>query len=269
MKVCRISNAMNMEFNIIKLNTIRKILNENKSIDFTKNPQNAIVYLNNCSAIYTDKNNKKIHAKSGNAIYLPQGIEYSVTYYNSDIEKSYIDFIKFTLVDPWGDEFVISNDIEVIILTKIQEQLTTKLIEKDNSLSLLKKRALMFEILDSLEAPQLNIDNLIYPGYSYISEHFCENIPISDFAKLCNISESYFRKRFRSCLGVSPTEYIKRLRIEKAREYLVYDDISIQEISDIIGYDTASHFIKEFKKVYSMSPLKYRKQHAIGKTSKE
>ena len=59
-------------------------------------------------------------------------------------------------------------------------------------------------------------------------------------------------------MGATPVEYRNALRIEKARPYLEYGEISVQEISDMLGYSTVSHFIKEFKKHYGCSPLKYR-----------
>jgi AraC-like DNA-binding protein len=86
-----------------------------------------------------------------------------------------------------------------------------------------------------------------------------ENPSISKLAKLCNISEVYFRKQFKAHVGVSPLEYRNSLRLSRARSYLEYGEISVQEISDTLGYSTVSHFIKEFKNYYGFSPLKYRK----------
>jgi AraC-like DNA-binding protein len=105
------------------------------------------------------------------------------------------------------------------------------------------------------------VDEIIAPGFIYLTEHFDEVVQISHLAKMCNVSEVYFRKRFRECLGVSPIKYRNHLRLEKAKEYLEYGDISIQEISDLLGYSSASHFTKEFSTEYEIKPLTYRQRY--------
>lgn len=60
-------------------------------------------------------------------------------------------------------------------------------------------------------------------------------------------------------MGEAPAVYCKRLRLERARDYLTYGDISVGEISELLGYASVSHFIKEFGLAYGASPLRYRK----------
>ena len=73
------------------------------------------------------------------------------------------------------------------------------------------------------------------------------------------MSQVYFRKLFRGEFGVSPAAFRNRLRLDRAAKYLEYGQISVQEISDTLGYGTVSHFIKEFRESYGISPAKYRK----------
>jgi AraC-like DNA-binding protein len=94
----------------------------------------------------------------------------------------------------------------------------------------------------------------------YIEEHIEENPTITELADLSNVSEVYFRKQFKASLGMTPVEYRNSLRLDRARSYLEYGDISVQEISDMLGYATVSHFIKVFREKYGISPLQYRKQ---------
>ena len=68
------------------------------------------------------------------------------------------------------------------------------------------------------------------------------------------------RKEFKIHTGMSPVKYRNLLRLSKARDYIEYGDISVQEISDTLGYSTVSHFIKEFRSHFGMSPLQYKKQ---------
>ncbi|MBQ8551841.1 MAG: helix-turn-helix transcriptional regulator [Clostridia bacterium] len=117
------------------------------------------------------------------------------------------------------------------------------------------------EILCALEAhtSRQSVPDYISNTLRYLSEHIEENPTVAELAALCNISEVYFRKQFKCHMGMTPLEYRNALRLGRARSYLEYGDISVQEISDMIGYSNVSHFIKEFKRQYGSSPLKYRK----------
>ena len=105
-----------------------------------------------------------------------------------------------------------------------------------------------------------NIPTYLSEAVKYMAEHIEENPSISYLASTCNVSEAYFRRSFKKYMGTAPHEYRNELRLNRARTYLEYGDASIQEISDLLGYATVSHFIKEFKRKNGCSPLKYRKQ---------
>lgn len=122
------------------------------------------------------------------------------------------------------------------------------------------------EILRALEShtsAESTPDN-IRVALQYLSDHIEEKTTIAKLAELCSISEVYFRKQFKSYVGVTPAVYRNSLRLDKARLYLEFGEISVQEISGMLGYSTVSHFIKEFKLRYGYSPLKYRKLSGLN-----
>ena len=124
------------------------------------------------------------------------------------------------------------------------------------------KKILLLNILCTLASYtiQQNIPKRISDTLNYMSEHIEENPSVKQLADMCNVSEVYFRRQFKKCIGMTPIEYRNIIRLSKARSFLEYGDISIQEISDTLGYSTVSHFIKEFRTHYGSSPLQYRKQ---------
>ena len=109
-----------------------------------------------------------------------------------------------------------------------------------------------------------NTPEYIIKALQYLSEHIEEKPTIAKLSKISHISEVYFRKQFKTYMGVTPIEYRNSMRLERARTYLEYGEISVQEISDMLGYSTVSHFIKEFKLRYGYSPLKYRKLNGLN-----
>lgn len=84
------------------------------------------------------------------------------------------------------------------------------------------------------------------------------NWSMSDFARECNISPYRFIHKFKEHMGMSPLEYLTRIRVEKAKELLVSTTLNISEISEVIGYENPLYFSRVFKKAENMSPTQYR-----------
>lgn len=85
-----------------------------------------------------------------------------------------------------------------------------------------------------------------------------ENFSIKEYTKEHKLNYSRFIDNFTKTTGVSPRQYIIQTRIEKAMELLNSTSLSIQEISDMIGYDNPLYFSRLFKKTIGISPSEYR-----------
>ena len=94
----------------------------------------------------------------------------------------------------------------------------------------------------------------------YIDAHLEENIKVSDIAEECHLSYSGFAAKFREHYGVSCKEYIERMRIFKAEEYLLFTDYDLSFISQQTGFSDCSHFIHSFKKYRDITPKQFRLQ---------
>lgn len=86
---------------------------------------------------------------------------------------------------------------------------------------------------------------------------------IPELAKVTGMSQSRFQLAFRKTYGTTPYEYLKEMRMNHALILLHDSDYSIQTIAAKVGYKKAGHFSKLFKKMYGMSPKKYRNLHSI------
>lgn len=93
----------------------------------------------------------------------------------------------------------------------------------------------------------------------YISAHYPENICISDLAELCHVSETHLRRMFQDMMNISPLEYVNLVRIQAACHALRTTRKTIDEIRSEVGFDTASTFNRNFRKLVRMSPLEWRK----------
>jgi AraC-like DNA-binding protein len=81
------------------------------------------------------------------------------------------------------------------------------------------------------------------------------------------LSVSRFYDLFRRETGTVPAAYIRRLRYEKAQELLTESNLSVKEITARVGIHDVSHFVRDFQKVYGVSPRGFRRANglAIGK----
>ncbi len=87
---------------------------------------------------------------------------------------------------------------------------------------------------------------------------------ISYYAKSSNLSVYQFIRKFRNTMQYSPSKYVEKIRMDKSKELLLSTDLTINEISEVVGYNDPFYFSKVFKKNTGQSPSAFRKlQHII------
>ena len=93
----------------------------------------------------------------------------------------------------------------------------------------------------------------------YIHNHFSEgNVSVENLAALCGMSDTYFRKLFVSEFGVTPQQYISRLRLTTATELLHSGYYTVGEIAERCGFNNINYFSAFIKKETGLPPLRYR-----------
>lgn len=95
----------------------------------------------------------------------------------------------------------------------------------------------------------------------FIKEPKEENLSLLSLQQMAddfNISESTMLKVFKKVYAVSPKYYLDQLRYNESRYLLHQPSLSVGEISEVIGYQNASHFSRQFKKWNGQSPKEYR-----------
>jgi len=95
----------------------------------------------------------------------------------------------------------------------------------------------------------------------YIRQHYAEPLSLTEIAKHFHFNPSYLSSYFASHNTEGFSEYLNKIRVEKAAELLQQETASISEISGMVGYSDHSYFTKVFKKLTGLSPSHYRKQY--------
>jgi two-component system response regulator YesN len=81
---------------------------------------------------------------------------------------------------------------------------------------------------------------------------------LGKMAQSVNLSAPYFCYLFRSITGVPPAKYLKSLRMQQSATLLTTTFLSVKEIVRRVGLADDSHFVRDFKRMYLMTPSEYR-----------
>ena len=95
----------------------------------------------------------------------------------------------------------------------------------------------------------------------YINLHYMENLYLDNVAKVLDTSPKYFSKYFKRVFGINYIEYLNKVKILHAKEFLKSTNISVGEIGEKIGYANSTTFTSTFKKYCGISPTEYRKEN--------
>lgn len=171
------------------------------------------------------------------ALY-PHKVDYNVTKVHIDGMLSiFKESINILIEHPdLVDEAIIKNKLKEFILLISKTQ---------NAPSELEFLSSMFKI-NSTEFRE-TINNNLYSSLS-----------ISEFASLCGMSISTFKRKFQETYNESPKRYILKMKLLKASQMLAQKDERISDIAYNCGFETISTFNRAFKKFYGKSPSNYR-----------
>lgn len=94
---------------------------------------------------------------------------------------------------------------------------------------------------------------------TYVRTHFKENPSLSEVAALFPLNENYFCTKFKEYTGFTYKEYLKKIKLRYARRLIYATNLSMIEVAENCGYSSQSHFNRDFKKYYGVSPLHLKK----------
>lgn len=103
-------------------------------------------------------------------------------------------------------------------------------------------------------------DDRIKVMIEYVQNHYGEEISVGDLADSAMISESECLRCFHGMLGITPIQYVKQFRIQKAEELLRTTDMKVADIAGECGFPDTSYFIKTFRKMKEVTPNQFRNQ---------
>ena len=91
-----------------------------------------------------------------------------------------------------------------------------------------------------------------------------QNFTLGKMAQSVNLSAPYFCYLFKSITGIPPAKYLKSLRMHQATVLLTSTFLSVKEIVRDVGLADESHFVRDFKRIYGMTPSEYRSRTLLA-----
>lgn len=103
------------------------------------------------------------------------------------------------------------------------------------------------------------MDLRLRQAISLLSEDPSRPLDLEALARSLNLSPSRLRHMFKDDTGLTPAQYLKRLRIERAKVLLERTFLSLKEVMLQVGVGDESHFVRDFKKAHGLPPIAYRR----------
>ncbi|MCZ8522270.1 MULTISPECIES: response regulator transcription factor [Paenibacillus] len=102
--------------------------------------------------------------------------------------------------------------------------------------------------------------NMVTKMMAYVDENYMEPCSLAEIAEKFHLSGTYFSKLFKRETGDTFTNYVTRVRMEKAKLLLSNTEMKIFEVAAAIGYDDPNYFTNVFRTTQKISPTEFRKQ---------
>lgn len=102
---------------------------------------------------------------------------------------------------------------------------------------------------------------------AWVRQHHTERLSVDVMAAVAGMSTSVFHRRFKALTGVSPLQYQKQIRLHEARRRLVTVDAGSATVAYAVGYESASQFSREYKRLFGAPPR--RDADALKKIGKQ
>jgi AraC-like DNA-binding protein len=109
---------------------------------------------------------------------------------------------------------------------------------------------------------EMLLNQIMIQEQHYILQHHGARLNVAEVARQVHTSTFYFCRLFRKTTGLSFTEYVSRVRVEKARELLLNPQKRISEVAFEVGFQSLPHFNRVFRKITGINPSEYRKARA-------
>ena len=238
-----IYNFDDLSFQILMVD---RIIHRDGFFEVNARPYSALSFRVSGSGAF-EIGNKRFATQKGDVLFLPANMPYKVEYSVSEMIVVHFEHCNY-----FEAENICLENIAAVGM------LFNNLLESWNGQhSVNQAKSIIYEILEKIEKDKRisHEDSTFARCVRYIDTHFCE--PELDVETVCNvgfISASSLQRAFNAHLGISPKQYLLKLRMNRALELLAENELSVKEIAFACGFNDEKYFSRAFKSKYGYPP---------------
>jgi AraC-like DNA-binding protein len=226
-------------------------------------PNNGLIYISCPRAVFYPERGEPIVANTGDIVLLPAGSHYYVTFTNDAAEESASILINFDLINEGGEKFSLGETLQLLppkaqwgeAFARMAYIFRSRIYPHLELQSALCQFFLGLQSQSNQKAP-----SPIIRAKDHIDRHLSHPLSLPELAKLAGMSETVFRRQFKEHTGKSPVAYILAAKVQKAKELLYMQDLTLDEVSAVLGFCDTAYFCKVFKKQTGITPTQFRIQ---------
>lgn len=98
----------------------------------------------------------------------------------------------------------------------------------------------------------------------FLDMHFLEEHSLAELSRICLLNEFKVKKGFKELFGTTVFGYLRKLRMDYAEQQLLDSSYSVEEVSDLLGYEHAQHFSIAFKKYRGINPSSLKSRRIVA-----
>ena len=229
-------------------------------------PSHTLLWFKNCRGIITSEDGTVLDVPQNALVYTAKDSHYVIRFLDTNPTQDDTIVIHFQMTDRDGTDIAPTmlpelciGSVDVSTAVKI-EMLAEEF--KKNIVCLPEANAVIYRILASVcrsrrkESADFRYA-CIKDGIDLLESD--SDRSIQEIAKTCGVSECYFRRLFKEYSGESPMEFRQKRRIERAKQMLRSEMLSVGEIAEELHFADVFHFSKTFKALTGQSPREFQK----------
>ena len=210
-------------------------------------------------------NGRKLHAGTNSLLYLPAWQDYVRESTEEELIGIHLLCSEETSIDI---EVLYPKDISATIdcFQKILQEWNAKKAGYQHRCNAYL-HILLADLAEYTEHTDLTYQQkLIHPGVSYLETHYDDpTLTIPKLAEMCNISDEYFRRLYKTAYGITPHQAITNKRLQKACRMLQTGSFSIEQTATMSGFSNSKYFSTLFQQHLKTTPREYRNSYSLRK----
>lgn len=212
----------------------------------THNYQQIMIPIEKDMKVFVDKEEYTVTSRE--LILIPRHMEHETNFHGRILTLNLMDEEELKEKILLKIPFVVSMKEQILQLVDL---IQSELRQDPNSNSVYFLYLFLYNKLMQCYAP---------PSIRYIVENYNLQITIEQLAEMESYNVTYYNDWFKQQTGVSPGMYLRRTRINKAKELLEKTEFSMTEVAVMVGYSNNSTFTRAFKSITGEVPKQYRKR---------